>query len=456
MLVSFFGVGLMFGFIKRVLGMSGGKPAAVNGDSLSPAIQSTPAAATVFPGRTSPPVVLQRDEIIDGKTRIAGYRFSARRPETAQQPDPSSTLEILAANNVATFAERRLALIPLSAGDWRRHDYTLLIGPHTTFLLALPAGAALADAWNEAATAIHRAGAKIALSGSDILTHRPAILDHADFLLLDFPSFSLAKLEQLLNSLRQEKPALEFIAENVSSWPEYRYCVSRGISGCLGAFTTEQDEEQKTKEIGQSRLVLIEMLNQLRKEAELTDIALVAKRDPGVLVKLMSMANSPLMGLSQKVVSIDQAIMVLGREKLYRWVSIAMFRAGTSSPRDEVLLELALARGRFLEALGQEKHNKLECDELFLLGLLSLLDILLGVPMSAVVEKINLSPLLMQALLNSDGPLARYLMLAVAVEKGHVHNVARLAEQLDYSLEAVESASIEALGWAEEAVHLSE
>ncbi|UCV21927.1 EAL and HDOD domain-containing protein [Ferribacterium limneticum] len=445
----------MFGFIKRVFGMAGEKPAPTGSDQPSGAMQMPSAPVPAAPVHKAPAVVLQRDEIIDSKTRIAGYRFSARRPDSARLPDPRSTLEILAANDVATFAERRLALIPLTHDDWTRHDYKPLIGPKTCFLLALPDNALVADAWNEVAAAIRGAGARIALAGSDILAHRQAILAHADFLLLDFSAFSLPALEQLLKTLRQEKPALEFIADRVSRWPEHRYCVSHGIAYCLGAFTTAPDEEQQAKEIGQSQLVLIEMLNQLRKEADLADIAQIAKRDPGVIVKVMAMANSPMVGLSQPVTSIDQAIMVLGREQLYRWLSIGMFRAGAASPRDEVLLELALARGRFLEVLGQATHNKLECDELFLLGLLSLLDSLLGLPMSAVVAKINLSPVLISALLNSDGPLARYLMLSIAVEKGRVENVARLAEQLGHSLEAIESASVEAIGWAEEAVNLT-
>lgn len=411
------------------------------------------ASAPVKPVRKAPPVVLLRDEIIDARTRIAGYRFSARRPDSELVADAASTLEILAANNVAVFAERRLALIPLSHEDWSRQDYRPLIGPLTTFLLTLPGGAKVSDAWNDVAAAIHGAGARIALAAGDIVTHRQTILDHADYLLLDFSALSLSSLEVLLRTLRQEKPGLELIADKLKRWPEHRYCLSHGIAYCLGTFTTEPDEEQQAREIGQSQLVLIEMLNELRKDADLADIAQIAKRDPGVIVKVMAMANSPMVGLAQPVVSIDQAIMVLGREQLYRWLSIGMFRAGAGSPRDEVLLELALARGRFLELLGQGKHGKLECDEFFLLGLLSLLDSLLGLPMNAVVAKLNLLPALSEALLNSSGPLARYLMLSIAVEKGRVQNVARLADELGYSLEAIESASVEAIGWAEEAVN---
>ena len=447
------GLGIMFGFIKRVFGMGGEEAAPIKGGSSSPDVQVI--SAPVVAVRKASPVVLLRDEIIDARTRIAGYRFSARRPDSEQVADASATLEILTANNVAAFAARRLALIPLSQDDWTQHDYTPLIGPMTTFLLALPDGTKVSDDWNAVAAAIHGAGARIALAAGDIVTHRQTILEHADYLLLDFSALSLSSLEVLLRSLRQEKPGLELIADKVRRWPEHRYCVSHGIAYCLGSFTTEPDEEQQAKEIGQSQLVLIEMLNQLRKDAELADIAQIAKRDPGVIVKVMAMANSPMVGLAQPVTSIDQAIMVLGREQLYRWLSIGMFRAGAASPRDEVLLELALARGRFLELLGKEKHSKLECDEFFLLGLLSLLDSLLGLPMSAVVGKLNLLPALSEALLNSSGPLARYLMLSIAVEKGRVQNVARLADELGYSLEAIESASVEAIGWAEEAVNLT-
>lgn len=446
----------MFGFIKRALGLGGAKSSVDNGkQTVRGAEASTGAAqAVVLPVRASPPVVLQRDEIIDSKTRIAGYRFSICRPDSGLLADAPAALEVLTGNNVAAFAQRRLALIPMTVEDWSK-DCTPLIGPMTTFLLALPDGTKVSEAWNAVAAAIHGAGARIALSASDIVTHRKTIVDHADYLLLDFSAYSLSSLEVLLRTLRQEKPGLELIADKVGRWPEHRYCVSHGIAYCLGTFTTERDEEQQAKEIGQSQLVLIEMLNQLRKDADLADIAQIAKRDPGVIVKVMAMANSPLVGLTQPVVSIDQAIMVLGREQLYRWLSIGMFRAGAASPRDEVLLELALARGRFLELLGAEKHSKLECDEFFLLGLLSLLDSLLGLPMSAVVGKLNLLPALSEALLSSSGPLARNLMLSIAVEKGRVQNVVRLAEELGYSLEGIESASVEAIGWAEEAVNLT-
>ncbi len=399
-----------------------------------------------------PAAVVQRDEILDAHSRIAGYRFSARRPESAATPDAAATVAILACANVTQFAQRRMALIPLRAADWFAQDFASLVGPHTVFLLDSPPGEGMPDeAWQSAVAAIRAARAKVALAGRT-LAECPAALASADYLLLDFNAYSLPGFEAQLRQLRQANPGLKLLIDGIARWAEFRYCLAQGADYGIGGFSTEPDEENGTQEISQSRLVLIEILNLLRREADVDELARVAKRDPGVVVKVVAMANSPVLGLAQSVTSIEQAMLVLGRAQLYRWISIGLFRSGANSPRDEVLLELALARGRLLECLGSATKTKAECDELFLLGLLSLLDSLLGVPMSTVVSRINLSPALGEALLQSGGALGPYLSLAIAVEKGHVANVARFANGLGHELAEVESATMAALAWADEAL----
>lgn len=443
----------MFSFMKRLFG--GGTTTKVSSDPFSRDIPASDEIRTVPPARQSPPMVLQRDEMLDANTRIVGYRFAGRLPEGGCPAGTKATIDLLASHNVADFAQRRVALIPTAADDWFAHDHRSLVGPNTIFLLAPPAESTQ-EAWADAASQIRASGAGVAVALGGLTDDQMmTIAGQVNLALIDFTSYSLVNFEAAINKLNGLAPGVGLIVDNVSRWAEFRYCIAHGARYCLGPFTREADEAQQDQEIGQSRLVLIDMLNQLRKEADLQDVAEVAKRDPGVVVKIIGMANSPMAGLNQPVTSVDQAILMLGRNQLYRWLAIGMFRAGNASPRDEVLLELALARGRFLEVLGQDKHSKLECDEFFLLGLLSLLDSLLGVPMAKVVDKINLSPALKDVLLTSGGPLGRYLLLAIAVEKGHADNVVRLAETLAYPLEAVEAASAEAIGWADEAVRMT-
>jgi len=388
-----------------------------------------------------PPVFIRRAEIIDARTRLAGYRFDAQCADPSHEIDPGAAFDALCAANVAAFAERRLAMIPLKAQNWFKSDHTLLIGRQTIFLLDRPpTNHADRDRWREVAKSIHSAGARVGVACADIEGERELIRENADLLFIDYPSYSLPNFEQFVAQLAREQPTLEIAADNVGSWAERRYCVARGVAYCLGSFSTSADEQHQSEEIDQDRLVLIEMLNLVRKDADPADLAEVAKRDPGVAIKIVAMA------------SIDQALMVLGRAQLYRWLSIGMFRAGSGSPRDEILLELALRRGRFLELIGRTLPDKGKRDELFLLGLLSLLDCMLGVPMLKVLERLHLSNELRGVLLHSEGPMARHLLLAIAVEKGRMENIVRLAGQLAISEEEIAAASTAALEWAEDAM----
>lgn len=429
------------------------------GESLMPspepfAVEAAPAAATIpAPQSAAPPAaVMHREEILDGRSRIAGYRFTARDLRRGERPPAATVLDLLRAEAIANFAQRRLAVIPLGSEDWRGHDYRPFVAPNTAFLIDAPTPGADADAveaWLAILREIRECGAKVALAGGGAAI--PGALDLADLLFVKLADYSLEAFEQALSGFQRSHPALQLIVENVQTWPEHRLCLARGAACSLGPFAALADEADDKARLNQSRLVLIEMLNLLRNDADADELAAVAKRDPVVAVSVVSMANSPAAGLSSAVASVDQAIVVLGRAHLYRWLTISLFRVG-GSPRDEALLELALRRGRFLEILARERALGKEADELFLVGLLSLADILLCMPMAKVVERMNLPEGVTEVLVSNDGPHGRYLLLAIAMEKGRFEQIERLAGLLGADVAAVEAASAAARQWTDEAL----
>jgi len=115
-------------------------------------------------------------------------------------------------------------------------------------------------------------------------------------------------------------------------------------------------------------------------------------------------------------------------------------------------LEVALARARFLELAALSVGSRQQADELFLVGLLSFVDALLGLPMEEVVSAMSLPPVVCDVLLRSEGPYARFLILALAVEKCLAERAAQLADPLGITLDALNHHRDEALLWAEEAV----
>lgn len=157
-------------------------------------------------------------------------------------------------------------------------------------------------------------------------------------------------------------------------------------------------------------------------------------------------------GLTQPVQSLEQAIMVLGRSMLYRWLVVSMFRVGQARDRDETLLEIALARARFMELVGQSSMPQSRCDELFLVGLISLFDLLFSIPLPRILQKISVSEDVRRVLLDSEGPYGRFLMLAIAVEKGRADQALKLASALGIDAETLGKTSQAALAWAETAM----
>lgn len=433
--------------MKRLIG--GQEPAPFNDDPFG-SRPPPPTAAMPVDAPAVRSALVHRDELIDERSRIAGYRFVVRRRGSELAPECRETVAALAAENLPAFAARRLALLPLTAGDWQRADFRCFIAAHTSFLVAAPVAGEETGDWLTVLREIREAGGRIALNDAGAAI--PAAVALADLVVLDFRAYALDHFEQQVRGLRRQRPELALAADGIGSWAEHRFALSLGLRYSLGGFAAAADDAEAADQLNQSRLVLIELLNLLRGEAELDEISAVAKRDPGVAVKLVGMANSPASGLSAPVASLEQAMMVLGRATIYRWLSIAMFRSGSGGGRDEALLELALWRARFLELAAGGRRPKPECDELFLVGLLSLLDSLLGLPMAQVVRRMNLPAQVAEVLLNSGGPYGRFLLLALAVEKGRGEQLQRFADALEIAEEQIEVAAREARQWAETAL----
>lgn len=411
-------------------------------------------AAVRLAQRQAAEEMLQREELLDARNRLCGYRF---RP-AGGIPDSQAEQHFLAALadiDLPSFAQRRLALIPITPAAVSVGAHLPLVGRRAYFLIALDQGKAPLDQCLAALQAITAAGAQAAVTGLSLAPELAPLLAAAQLALLDLNDCELSHFQRLARNLKNDAPHLELAVDNVPSWPERRMCGAWGIDYCLGPFTTQADAEEPEGKLDESRLVLMEMLNLIRDEADLADLGAVAKKDPGIALQVLSLANSPAAGLASPVSSLEQAILVLGRQRLYRWLTVAMFRVGKTRDRDEALLEVALTRARFLETVADGSLGKKDCDELFLVGLLSLFDVLLAMPLAKVLEPMHLAPPVKEVLLHSQGPYARYLQLALATERGRAAQAAELAEALGIAPESLGSVNLLALAWAEEALGIS-
>lgn len=410
--------------------------------------QEAPAQET-----TPPEGIVLRQEILDARNRLCGYRLLPKALAHHRPYPETLFLEALRDERIVEFAQRRMAVIPISPDAMVFKRHLPLLAPHTHLLMDLHHATLSREEMASRLAALRDAGFRTAIAGATMSEADIPLLRAADLAFIDLSEYLLPNLQGVVRDLRAHFPKLALAAEGVHSWAEQRMCVSWGFEYCLGDFLNTRDDADAEGELTESHLASFEMLNLLRRDAELPELVEVAKRDPGIAFHLLRWANSPATGLAATVTSINQAIMVMGRAQLYRWLMVAMFRMGKKQERDESLLEVALTRARCLETLAAPGLSASEREELFLVGLLSLFDVLLNMPMPRVLAQMQLADRISDVLLRSDGPYGRYLMLALALEKGRAGQVAQLAERLAIPLDSLEPTRSAAFAWAQQALN---
>jgi EAL and modified HD-GYP domain-containing signal transduction protein len=140
---------------------------------------------------------------------------------------------------------------------------------------------------------------------------------------------------------------------------------------------------------------------------------------------------------------------MLGHDQLYRWLTLLLFTHQDADGRSQALLRNALIRARFAEILGEDRLAKEYRGGLFIVGILSMLDALLNLPMEQVLASLNLSEPIAEALLHGRGVYAPYLQLATACESSDRQVINQLTGSLGLTPETLNLAHINALIWAE-------
>ena len=399
-----------------------------------------------------PEAIVVRAEIVDERHRLCGYRFSVPfGGNRAPLPEPV-LIETLVAARLPQFAQNRLALVQLSMDAVVFNRHLPLVAPHTVFLLDRKTAELPVEQVAGRMAALRETGCKVALRGVSLEPADAQLLALCDIAMLYLGEHTLAEFQSLIKQLRMRYPDMKLAVDGVESWDEQRMCLSWGCNYFLGHFLTTSDKVDPDAKVDQSRMTSIELLNLLRSDAELPAMIEVAKRDPGMTYQVLQWANAPSNGQTTKVTSLQQAFMVLGRNQLYRGLTVSMFRlgGGANKARDESLLELALTRARFLETCSTLPQAKR--DELFLVGLLSLFDTLLGVPMALLVGKMHLSDDIRDVLLGSDGVYGPYLMMVMLLERDKVERALEIADKLGLDGNGLGMIGQAAFKWAQESM----
>ena len=405
----------------------------------------------------SPQTAITRQIILDRNAHILGYEFMLHSGPGLQSSDTrtqklNDQLLVRTVNGLGTDRIGQFREIWLTVGDVSLSS-PLFDGlpPKSTVLLVRPVshqmpGAELA----EQVAGLKTRGFRIGLLGyTDNALHQ-AWLQFSDYVALDVPTYAPAELTEAAKHLHEKKPGLKVFARRIDSYEGYEYCYDQNFDGFGGKFLTCRENWPPQPPLSANRVRLCNLLNKLRSGADLTELAEELRISPEISYRLLRYINSAGMGLTGHIGSIEQGVLYLGREKLYRWLTLLLFSSTDGKITDRALLEQALVRGRLLELLG-EKLDQVQRDELFIVGVFSLFDALLGLPLAMAVRPLQLPRQVTTALLENTGLYAPYLQTALACEQDlPAAEMESLAGALGLDAAGINERHATAVGWAQQ------
>ena len=216
----------------------------------------------------------------------------------------------------------------------------------------------------------------------------------------------------LIDARRHPEPAGSpglSLAWGLADIGAFRQAVAAGYDGASGWFFLHGNPP--AKELSPGHAQIIRLLNLVRNNAEIRSIEAVLKQDVALSYKLLRYINSAGFGLMCEIQSFRHAVSILGYDALNKWLSLLLITA-TRDPSAPAMMQTAIARGRFMEEIGASYFDAAEADNLFITGAFSLLHLLLGTSMQAVLDEMNLPTAVTDALVHDSGEFAPFLRLA--------------------------------------------
>jgi EAL and modified HD-GYP domain-containing signal transduction protein len=202
-----------------------------------------------------------------------------------------------------------------------------------------------------------------------------------------------------------------------------------------------------------SQALMMRLLQLVANDADTRELEQVFKQDASLSYQLLRLVNSVAMGLPHKINSFGQAIVILGRRQLQRWLNLLVFTQAQQQGVVSLLQASAVMRARFLElasaALGASKSRQ---EEAFIVGMFSLLDVLFGMSMEQIIRPLNLNNDIVAALLERRGEMGTLLRVMEASEWGDAEMLASALLESGLSRKDFALAQFQASRWMQDVV----
>jgi c-di-GMP-related signal transduction protein len=286
-------------------------------------------------------------------------------------------------------------------------------------------------------------GYRIALDDFVPKDPRTSLIPLADIIKVDLTLTMPAQAAELVKQHGSSK----MLAEKVETRTEFNIAKKSGFTYFQGYFFCKP-ETLETREIPQNRINYLRIWQAISQpELDIHEVEELIKRETSLCYRLLRYLNSPVFGLGNEICSVRHALALLGEREVRRWVRLVTTLTAGQDKSSE-LVTSALARARFCELISA--CSGFRGADLFLMGLMSLMNAILDMPVTAIVEHISLDHDIKSVLLQEPSPLQPFYQLMVAQEAGRWGQVAELCSTLRLTEKQCQESHWEALRWAQQ------
>jgi EAL and modified HD-GYP domain-containing signal transduction protein len=400
-------------------------------------------------------IYVARQPIFELGRGLFGYELLYRRNATIDHADGDvgvMTAEVIAhallGIGLRNIAGAGLAFVNFSRGllvdrSWELFD-------HHSVVIELLEDVACDAEVIAACKELVSAGYKLALDDYVYTEETVPLLEMASIIKVDMLAKTPIEIEATTRQLRPVGARL--LAERVETAPVRDVCAALGYDLFQG-YLFSRPETLSKSDVAAGQLAIMRLLNLLHNPST-TDSALerAFQSDLALCYKLLRIVNAASMG-GQGISSIPHAVRLVGRQTLHRWLSVVLVASlGALGDVSHEMALTAMTRARMCELVVANTKQSLDAGSAFIVGLLSLLDVLLEIPMDRILDRLELSDDIRGALVGRGGPLAQPLQLVEAYERANWPVAQEIALRNNLVGDALPDLYVDALRWARERV----
>jgi len=287
----------------------------------------------------------------------------------------------------------------------------------------------------------------------DVISHSDELknlLPLIKIIKIDITGMNPCELGKLADHFRLEGKLL--LAEKVETVEQFETCMKLGFHYFQGYYFA-RPVILSGKKLAPSQLAIMQLMALIMADAETAEIERNIKKDASLVLTLLRLANTPGVGVTQRIDSLGQALTVLGRRQLQRWLQIILYAEhNKGSHFTSPLLQLATTRGKLLELITEKLRpdNRSMADTAFTVGIMSLMDTLFGQSMEEILDQVAVVDEVTDALLYRKGFYGDLLKLAEYIEQIEKTGALLIPtlQKLQLSIEDLYALQLQAFEWS--------